>query len=231
MSHHRLAEVIGHRGVPYKAPENSLAGFRLAARLGYTWCELDAQASSDGDAVVHHDFRIKSGVQVSEMSTEELARTDIGKDGDGEVQCVPTLAQCLTVAVEQGFGLVVEIKTKKGREGVDVEAVAKTLSASKLPSGLMVSSFSATALKLFKDCALDMPLALNVDDIEESDGEEVANVHFDAVYASEAKVRRLLDMGYGAYAYTVNKESEKDRLLSMGVHGVFTDNPGLLADL
>ena len=47
--------VIGHRGAPAHLPENTLASFRLAARLGADALEADLVMSRDGVLVVSHD--------------------------------------------------------------------------------------------------------------------------------------------------------------------------------
>ena len=47
--------VIGHRGAPAEAPENTLAAFRRAAELGVDGFELDVRVSADGVPVVIHD--------------------------------------------------------------------------------------------------------------------------------------------------------------------------------
>ena len=47
--------IVGHRGVPNKFPENSLAGFRYAATNNLPAIELDVQFSKDHVPVVFHD--------------------------------------------------------------------------------------------------------------------------------------------------------------------------------
>ena len=229
MSHHRLSAVIGHRGVPALAPENSLAGLRLASELGYAWCEIDTQSSVDGIAVVHHDSRLKGGDRqlVSRSTHEELAAASIGLNRHGESQFVPTLAECLTVANECGLGLVVEIKTRRGRVVADVDAAVEAIRGCSLPR-LMVSSFSVAALERFIGVMPEIPVALNVGRIRRGFFKHVSNVHFDVAHASERGVRCVVDMGYGAYSYTVNDPRTRDKLASMGAHGVFTDVPTLL---
>src|SRR5690242_20322910 len=49
---------IAHRGGAGLRPENTLAAFANAVRLGCDGAELDVQLSADGVAVVHHDFRL-----------------------------------------------------------------------------------------------------------------------------------------------------------------------------
>jgi len=47
--------VIGHRGAPSHLPENTLASYRLAVRLGADALEADLVMSRDGVLVVSHD--------------------------------------------------------------------------------------------------------------------------------------------------------------------------------
>src|SRR4029450_1089796 len=47
--------VIAHRGASSYAPENTLAAFDLAIRMGVSDLELDIHAASDGHLVVIHD--------------------------------------------------------------------------------------------------------------------------------------------------------------------------------
>ena len=54
-----LPKVIGHRGTPRRAPENTVAGFTLAAEAGVAWVELDVQLSSDLVPFVFHDDRLE----------------------------------------------------------------------------------------------------------------------------------------------------------------------------
>src|SRR3989337_1808807 len=63
--------VIAHRGANAYAPENTLAGFRLAGDQGADAIEFDVRATADGHLVVIHD--------------PSLARTT---DGEGEVRDV-----------------------------------------------------------------------------------------------------------------------------------------------
>jgi len=50
--------VVAHRGAAAEAPENTLAAFDLAVRLGADEIELDARRSADGRLVVIHDAEL-----------------------------------------------------------------------------------------------------------------------------------------------------------------------------
>src|SRR6476469_1921058 len=54
---HPLA-VIGHRGGKALAPENTLAAFRNAIKLGADYVEVDVRATKDGRLVIMHDSSV-----------------------------------------------------------------------------------------------------------------------------------------------------------------------------
>ncbi|EIP97932.1 glycerophosphoryl diester phosphodiesterase [Opitutaceae bacterium TAV1] len=47
--------LIAHRGAPMRAPENTLASFRIAQQLGATEIETDVQLTTDNVLVLCHD--------------------------------------------------------------------------------------------------------------------------------------------------------------------------------
>jgi len=50
-----LMLVVGHRGAPSRAPENTMASFEAALAMGVDAIELDVHLSRDGHLVVIHD--------------------------------------------------------------------------------------------------------------------------------------------------------------------------------
>jgi glycerophosphoryl diester phosphodiesterase len=74
--------ILGHRGAPREAPENTLASLRRALELGLDGVEYDLQALAEGEAVLLHDDTLDrttdhSGA-VGELSLRELAAVDAG---------------------------------------------------------------------------------------------------------------------------------------------------------
>jgi glycerophosphoryl diester phosphodiesterase len=53
---------FGHRGARAHAPENTLAGFELALKLGATGLESDVWVTADGVAVLDHDGVVKRAI-------------------------------------------------------------------------------------------------------------------------------------------------------------------------
>lgn len=53
--------MFAHRGASAHAPENTIAAFQLALKLGATGLESDVWMTADGVAVLDHDGEIRSG--------------------------------------------------------------------------------------------------------------------------------------------------------------------------
>lgn len=63
--------VLGHRGAPALARENTVAAFRAALDEGADGVELDVQCTADGALVLHHDT-VVSGRPVHHRTLAEL---------------------------------------------------------------------------------------------------------------------------------------------------------------
>jgi glycerophosphoryl diester phosphodiesterase len=86
-------DLQGHRGARALWPENTLAGFAHALKLGVTSFELDCAVSRDGVAVVSHDPRANpdhtrdergrylesAGPPICTLTRAELQRYDVGR--------------------------------------------------------------------------------------------------------------------------------------------------------
>jgi len=108
---------IAHRGLwtPGGAPENSLAAFQAACAGGYG-VELDVQLSSDGEAVVFHDYSLdrltdQTG-RVKDRTAAELATVRLS----GTEETIPTLAETLALIGHRAM-VHIELKTPFGEVG------------------------------------------------------------------------------------------------------------------
>jgi glycerophosphoryl diester phosphodiesterase len=124
--------LIAHRGCQSLAPENTVASFICAARLGLDAIETDVRLTADGALVCVHDDTLKRmfGIdrEVSSMSLEELRKLipvkskDKGKEKKGKIKVngleswpkealrIPTFAEYLDVC--ERYDKVPFIETK-----------------------------------------------------------------------------------------------------------------------
>ncbi|MBQ5898680.1 MAG: hypothetical protein IIW87_02000, partial [Alistipes sp.] len=108
--------VCAHRGDNVNAPENTMPAFEMAASENLEWIELDVHQTSDGVIICNHDSTIKrvTGINLSihDHTYEELTACEFGSwmPGNYEHVVVPTLAEVLLFAKENGMHVQVELK-------------------------------------------------------------------------------------------------------------------------
>jgi glycerophosphoryl diester phosphodiesterase len=107
--------LCGHRGACAHAPENTLAGFEVAAQMGAELIELDVRLTRDGVLAVIHDStvdRTTNGTgRIAELTWDEVQALDAGiRFGAAfEGQRVPSFSEILEWACGRVY-LAVEIK-------------------------------------------------------------------------------------------------------------------------
>ena len=126
----------GHRGAAGEAPENTYAGFDLAALAGVDYLEFDVQLLADGVAVVIHDDQLDRTSDghgpVAGATETTLARLDAGAWFDPRFagEPVPTLAGMVRWLEARPFlGATIEAK------GIGTgDRIARTIAASPQPA-------------------------------------------------------------------------------------------------
>ena len=124
-------EIVGHRGAPARAPENTLASFRRAVGAGVDWIEMDVQRTRDGRLVIMHDGDVRRTTngtgRIGDMTLAEVKRLDAGSwfSPAFEGERVPTFEEVLC-ATRDAVSYVVEIKEPAGAiEGQVLDALRK----------------------------------------------------------------------------------------------------------
>lgn len=231
--------VIAHRCGGALAPENTLAGLRIAAKLGVRAVEFDAMLSSDGVPVIIHDETLERTTNghgsVAATSAAALAVLDAGSKHHRAYagEPLPTLAAALTLCDALGLAVNLEIKPAEGYETMTGATVA-ALAASLVPrAGLLLSSFAPAALQAAQETAPELPRALLVEAIPADWAEQLGTLkacalHTDAARLEQMRVAEVLAARIPLACYTVNRRDVAEALLAQGVSAVFSDRPDLL---
>ncbi len=237
-----LPHIIGHRGAAGRAPENTLAAFRVAKELGARWVEFDVRLSRDGRCILLHDDlidRTTDGTGMAAgMSLDELASFDAGSWFDPRFagEAIPTLEETIDLLAELGLGANVEIKPHPGTAAETAEAVCRVLTASwpaSLPAPL-VSSFTPEALETAHRVAPGIARGVLTSRVKEdwrrqADAIEAATIHCDHTHLTAARAREVRAAGYPLLTYTVNHAGRARELFGWGISAVFTDVPDEIA--
>jgi glycerophosphoryl diester phosphodiesterase len=108
--------VSAHRGASGYAPENTLAAFRLAHKLGADMVEFDVHLTADDRLVVLHDDTLDRTTNgsgyVRDHTSDEIAQLDAGAWYAPEFAGlrVPLLDEVLAWACDAGMPLSIELK-------------------------------------------------------------------------------------------------------------------------
>jgi glycerophosphoryl diester phosphodiesterase len=224
-----LPRWIAHRGGGALAPENTLAGIRLAARMGFSAVEFDVMLSGDGTPALIHDETLERTTSgqglVCETPDARLFALDAG---DGE--SIPRYSDAVAVCREYGLLANVEIKPAAGFERQTAETVAR-LSA-RLWQGARVqplfSSFSLEVLEIARDLAPQIPRGVlfgqvPADWLAVVQRLQAVTLHCNARHLSDDVLAEAQANGIPVLCYTVNTEKDAKSLFERGVSAIFTD--------
>ncbi len=228
--------VIAHRGASADAPENTLAAFRLARRLGAGMVELDVHQTKDRRLVVIHDPALTrtTGVRatVASRTLAELADLDAGSWFAPRFarERVPTLEAALAAL---GSRMAVNIELKSGPRpypGIEARLVALLRRLGWVRRAL-ISSFHLAPLtrvrRLHPAIAIGIlvhPWSLDAA-LRRARRLAAVSVHPPARAVTPALVDRLHAEDFLVLPYTVDRRDEQARLLRLGVDGFFTNRP------
>jgi len=237
-----LPRIIAHRCGGILAPENTLAGLRMAAAQGCRGVEFDVMLSGDGTPVLIHDETLERTTdghgRVAETSDAELARLDAGSRHSAQFagEPLPAFGDAAGLCLALGLWANVEIKPSHGTDaetGRKVAARAAELWSGSQPP--LLSSFSLAALEAARAAAPALPRGLltvapPADWLATLRRLGCTTLHCSRTHFSA----RLLDEARAAsvplLVYTVNDPEEAQTLLRAGVAAVFTDRIDLLPE-
>lgn len=137
--------IVGHRGAPYLAPENSVEGFQVAAELGADGVEFDVNWSLDRKNIVIHDGTLDRTTDCSGRVRERTAaELSMCRLANGEP--LRTLEEVLALIDGTLPYLFVEIKDH-GAAAAQTDAVVATIRSLAPRSTCVINSNSLAVLR------------------------------------------------------------------------------------
>ena len=230
-----LPRWFAHRGGGSLAPENTLAGIRLAARLGYRAVEFDVMLSGDGTPVLIHDETLERTTDGSGRVCDTADAVLFALDA-GQGERIPHFAEVAALCRELGLLANVEIKPASGYERPTAEVVARLTAelwrdAAVLP---LISSFSLEALEIARDLAPEIERGVlfevvPADWLREMQRLHAISLHCDADRLDDAVLAEAAARNIPVLCYTVDDPDKANRLVARGVSSMFTDRLDLFA--
>ncbi|MCC6274909.1 MAG: glycerophosphodiester phosphodiesterase [Leptospiraceae bacterium] len=242
-------KVIAHRGYSSHYPENTMLAFQRAIDVKADMIELDATLTSDFIPIVIHDDTLKrttSGKgKVRNVSYNVIREFDAGswfhRDYRGEK--VPLLQDVLAHIASSPVSLNIEIKAESHDKRVsekNIESqIIPLLRNYKILDKTIVSSFEPDVLKRMRKLSDKVKLGFifdrkkgNISDPFQFAKEINAySVHLQKRLIQKETIQKAIAADLKLYVFTVNKESDMEKMLKLGVDGMFTDYPERLLKL
>jgi glycerophosphoryl diester phosphodiesterase len=247
--------IVAHRGGSALAPENTLPAFDRAAALGADALEIDVRLTADGTVVVFHDeetarltgapgtIEARTLAEVAALDAAFSFSTDGGKTFPlrGAGVSVPTLAEALARHPRMRFN--VDAKTD---DAALAEALARDVTAAGAVERVCLGSFfdvQAERLgRLLPDACRYLPqdaATCHVLSAKSGSGGHGCPAGYDladlphrmgVLTVVDAKVVGYFHgRGVPVHVWTVDDEREMRDLLALGVDGIVTDRPDVLA--
>lgn len=207
--------------MPRRTRENTLPSFEAALAENADGIELDVHATADGVVVVHHDPKLRGGVDIASSTWEAVRRG--AKSAGIEI---PTLADVCEMVGERAE-LFVEIK------GAGIErSVRSVLTAHRGPSA--IHSFDHAAIARLSKLDRRLRLGLLFDErVPDVAAMLAAHGALDAwpqhALVDAPLVESVQRAGGRVIAWTANTRKEIERLTTLGVDGICTDDVTLVA--
>lgn len=230
-----VVKVIAHRGCSAKAPENTLAAFRLAIELKCDLIEMDVQFSRELEPLVIHDSTLNRTTSgrgaVAEWSAGEILQLDAGSwfDAGFARARVPSLKQVLEHFGAEAPHLLIELK-----EGDLLEAGCSRAAQEVVDAGMasrsIVQSFEIDALLRIRESHPEVPRAA----LFKRSRPDYVRDALEAGADYLVLFRRLLSAGViqdahqknlQVFVWTVDKPREIQKVIGLGVDGIISNHP------
>ncbi len=227
--------VIGHRGFPTVAIENTLPSFAAAFEAGAQGVECDVRTTRDGQVVVFHDEDTRRLLGFSgriEDAPSDTVRTYTFVGAPAGVR-VPTLEDVLVLAEERGALVLVELKGAPIVDRDFARAVVACVERTRTADRVAFLSFSHAAIAGLRELAPAIPAGPLFDRAPSEEAAAFALrgagagafLGLPASLATPSVVAPLRARGLSVVCWGVDDEAIDERLDAAGVGLRISDQP------
>jgi glycerophosphoryl diester phosphodiesterase len=224
---------IGHRGASAYAPENTVAAFEEAIRLGAKAVEFDLRLTADHHPVVLHDETVDRTTNargpLTRFSRLDLLQLDAGSWMHPRFAGtrIPTLHEAL-LAIGPYARPVIELKTD-----IPPELVLPALRRYDLEEDAIVISFVESRLIPYRRASRDLTLGLLADQWSADLPLRARNLAAELVCLNvdilgPGQIAACEAQGLEVWCFTANDVGMVAASAALGVSGIITDRPDLI---
>ncbi len=226
--------LIGHRGYPAVARENTGLSFEAALEAGCDGVELDVRMTRDLELIVHHDPTANGELGPVHLEMMNAAEVLGGRWNAENTE--PYRVERLETVLENLAGrCLINVEVKPPGEGRH-EALAGKLDAAldtvKPRESVLVSSFDAEMLRAIRRASKETALAFlfaEMKDLNRLEDDELIDaltaIHPVDGLVDKKLMKRAEERGLMVTAWTIDDPWRAEALVRMGVTGVVTNAP------
>lgn len=235
-------KIFAHRGLSSKAPENTLSAFKGSLCYEIDGIEFDVQMSKDNKLVVIHDERLERTTNgkgfVMDYNYDELSRLDAGSwfsdNFNGEK--IPLLEEVLELLMKHNININIELKNSLIEYENIERKVIEMIKDFKMLDRTIISSFNHYSLRKVRLINSEINIAILCEVLMDNPLEYLSAIGANAIHTSKTTINKMLieylkNNGIDTRCYTVNDEYYFNKMLGMGVGGIFTDCPKEMLEL
>lgn len=235
---------IAHRGFSGKYPENTLLAFQKAIDLEVDMIELDITLSKDKIPVVIHDDTLERTTngkgKVRSTSFRKLKSLDAGSWMNAKYfnEKIPSLEEVLILIKKSKVNLNIEIKSSAFEKNFSDSCIEfqtiKLIKKYKLFNRIVISSFEPKVLLRLRELSAKIKLAYLIEPSSKTSRLDplsfvrkvkAISLNMHKSQTSSAIFQNANRNKIPIYIYTVNTIKEMERMIELGVAGIFTNYP------
>ena len=230
-------QIVSHRGYSNKAPENTIPAIEQAILAHADYVEIDVQQTKDGVLVLLHDRSLKrtTGLNklLGDVNYSDIKYLDAGlwfsKEFYGTT--IPTLEEVFEICKGR-IKLSIDLKIH-GKE-IDLEKnLVELIEKYDFEDNCFVSSFQYDIISNIKELNENIRTGYIM---SPAYGSFYDKPHMDFLSVRASLVNRNIvesahKAGKEVHVWTVNKRIDLERMKSLGVDFVITDNPKLAIEV
>ena len=230
-------QIVSHRGYSSKAPENTIPAIELAIQAHADYVEIDVQQTKDGVLVLLHDRSLRRTTGLNKLiyntNYREIKKLDAGSWFGSEYAGtnIPTLEEVLDFCNGR-INLSIDLKFHGQEKDLEEDLVA-LIEEYDFVENCFVSSFNYDSIvkikKLNEDISTGYIMSPAYGDFYNKPYMDFLSVR--ASLVNRNIVERAHEAGKEVHVWTVNKRKDLERMKSLGVDYVVTDEPQLAKEV
>ncbi len=231
-------QVCAHRGASGTHPENTVAAFAEAARLGVERVEFDVRRTRDGQLVICHDPKVDRTTDGSgaiwELTLAELKALDAGSHLHARFagERVPTLAEALAACP-----MICNVHVYPGPDDLEPtvdETIAELLAQDRVETAFIAGDTAvvervAVVEPLLDRCWLSSQREERYPEGSHERGCRILQPWY--THHSADLVRRAHALGQQVHPFFADEEARMREFIATGIDGLLTNQPALLQEV